>query len=46
MSITIAPDKVKLMQEQKLQELLQHISQNSPFYKEMFAQHQIDVDCY
>jgi phenylacetate-CoA ligase len=43
MSITIAPDKVKLMQEQKLQELLQHISQNSPFYKEMFAQHQIDV---
>ncbi|HTD40543.1 MAG TPA: AMP-binding protein [Mucilaginibacter sp.] len=31
------------MQEQKLQELLQYVSQHSPFYKELFAKHQIDV---
>jgi phenylacetate-CoA ligase len=31
------------MQEQKLQELLQYISQHSPFYRELFAKHQINV---
>jgi phenylacetate-CoA ligase len=32
------------MQEQKLQHLLQYISQHSPFYKELFAKHQINID--
>ena len=31
------------MQEQKLQELLQYVSQHSPFYKELFAKHQINI---
>jgi phenylacetate-CoA ligase len=31
------------MQEQKLQELLLYISHNSPFYKELFAKHQINI---
>jgi len=31
------------MQEQKLRELLQYVSQHSPFYKDLFAKHQIDV---
>lgn len=31
------------MQEQKLQQLLQYVSQHSPFYKELFAKHQIDI---
>ena len=32
------------MQEQKLQQLLQYVSQHSPFYKELFAKHQIDIN--
>jgi len=32
------------MQEQKLQELLQYVSQHSPFYKELFARHRIDIN--
>ena len=43
MSTTTAADKVKTDQEQKLQQLLAYVSQNSPFYKELFAQHQIDI---
>jgi phenylacetate-CoA ligase len=44
MSTTVtAADKVKTEQEQKLQQLLVHLNQNSPFYKELFAQHQIDI---
>ncbi|WP_426670189.1 phenylacetate--CoA ligase family protein [Mucilaginibacter sp. McL0603] len=31
------------MQEEKLQELLQYVSQHSPFYKELFAKHQVDI---
>ena len=31
------------MQEQKLQELLAYIAENSPFYKELFAKHQINI---
>jgi len=38
-----ATDKVKEMQQQKLQELLLHLSLHSPFYQEMFAKHQIDI---
>jgi phenylacetate-CoA ligase len=36
-------DKVKIIQEQKLQELLVYLSRHSPFYKELFAKHKIDV---
>ncbi|MGN6640791.1 MAG: phenylacetate--CoA ligase family protein [Mucilaginibacter sp.] len=36
------PDKITTMQEQKLQELVLYVSQHSPFYKELFAQHNID----
>ena len=43
MSTTTAADKVKTDQGQKLQQLLGHVSQNSPFYKELFALHQIDI---
>src|SRR6201996_4327879 len=43
MSITVATDKVKTAQEQKLQQLLLHLNQHSPFYKELFEKHQIDV---
>ncbi|MDB5022626.1 MAG: phenylacetate--CoA ligase [Mucilaginibacter sp.] len=31
------------MQEQKLQELLQYVWQHSPFYKELFAKHRINI---
>ena len=31
------------MQEQKLQELLQYVSQHSPFYKELFTKHRVNV---
>ena len=31
------------IQEQKLQELLAYLSRNSPFYKDLFAKHHIDI---
>ena len=31
------------MQEQKLQELLSYLSHNSPFYKDLFQSHSIDI---
>ena len=45
MSIAASPtiDKVKTTQEQKLRELLVHLNANSPFYKELFATHHIDI---
>jgi len=36
-------DKQTAMQEQKLQELLVYLSKKSPFYKELFAKHHIDI---
>jgi phenylacetate-CoA ligase len=36
-------DKVTAVQEQKLQELLVYLSKNSPFYKELFSNHNIDI---
>ncbi len=36
-------DKQTAMQEQKLQELLVYLSKNSPFYRELFAKHHIDI---
>ncbi|GAB3910808.1 phenylacetate--CoA ligase family protein [Mucilaginibacter boryungensis] len=37
------PQSTIQLQEQKLQELLRYLSANSPFYKELFAKHQIDI---
>ncbi|HEY8781445.1 MAG TPA: AMP-binding protein [Mucilaginibacter sp.] len=37
-------DKTTIMQEQKLHELLLYLSQYSPFYKELFAKHAINID--
>jgi phenylacetate-CoA ligase len=42
-SAYLQKDKTTLMQEQKLQELLVYISTHSPFYRELFARHQIDI---
>jgi len=36
-------EQIKIFQEQKLAELLQYISQNSPFYKRLFAGQNIDI---
>ena len=36
-------DEIKKMQETKLQELLVYLHQYSPFYKELFATHHIDI---
>lgn len=35
--------EITAMQEQKLQELLRYVSKHSPFYKELFEKHQIDI---
>jgi phenylacetate-CoA ligase len=45
MSLTAAttPNAIKLMQEQKLQELLAHLSAHSPFYKELFGKAGVDI---
>jgi phenylacetate-CoA ligase len=37
-------DKTTLMQEQKMQELLLYVSHSSPFYKDLFAKHQININ--
>lgn len=36
-------EQIKIFQEQKFAELLQYISQNSPFYKRLFAGQNIDI---
>jgi phenylacetate-CoA ligase len=43
MTIIQDTDKITVMQERKLKELLQYVSQHSPFYKELFAKHNIAV---
>ena len=47
MTLTAATSKtsadIKLMQEQKLQELLVHLNTHSPFYKELFIKHGIEI---
>jgi phenylacetate-CoA ligase len=39
-----AVDKVKIIQEQKLRELLIYLSHHSPFYIELFEKNQIDIN--
>ena len=36
-------EKIKIFQEKKLAELLAYISENSPFYKRLFAGQNIDI---
>ncbi|WP_374951556.1 phenylacetate--CoA ligase family protein [Mucilaginibacter sp.] len=36
-------NNTETIQEQKLQELLKYLSENSPFYKRLFAEHNVDV---
>lgn len=38
------PHEITLKQEQKLQELLSYLLENSPFYKEHFGKHSISID--
>nr|AUN35629.1 phenylacetate-coenzyme A ligase [uncultured bacterium] len=35
--------KIKLLQEEKLQELLEYLGLFSPFYKELFSKHNVDI---
>jgi len=37
-------DKVKILQEQKLQELLSYLNKYSPFYKKLFTENNIIID--
>lgn len=39
----IRTDDTTAIQEQKLKELLTYVAQYSPFYRELFQQHQIDI---
>lgn len=36
-------DKIQALQEQKLREILAYTAQNSPFYRELFSRHRIDL---
>jgi phenylacetate-CoA ligase len=36
--------EIKKFQEQKLMELLQYVNQNSPYYKKLFAKHNININ--
>jgi phenylacetate-CoA ligase len=45
MSTSAIVPSIKTSQEDKLQQLLAHVSKNSPFYKELFAKYQIDETC-
>src|SRR5579862_854645 len=37
-------EKIKLLQEEKLQQLLSYLHLHSPFYKELFDQHHININ--
>ena len=37
------PEHIKVMQEQKLQELLSYLAQHSPFYKKLFSERNINI---
>jgi phenylacetate-CoA ligase len=40
---SLSIDKATLLQEQKLKELLSYLQEKSPFYKELFAKHEVDI---
>jgi phenylacetate-CoA ligase len=37
-------ESVKILQEQKLRELLQYLDQKSPFYRDLFSRNQLRVE--
>lgn len=39
----LSKNKIKALQEKKLQDLLIYLSQHSPFYKELFSKNKIDI---
>jgi len=39
-----SPEKIKILQEEKLRILLDYVSLNSPFYKKLFASHHLDIN--
>jgi len=43
LAATASTDKIIQLQEQKLRELLQYISLHSPFYRELFIKHHVDI---
>jgi phenylacetate-CoA ligase len=43
LSAATTSNTTKLMQEQKLQELLVHLNANSPFYKDLLGKHEVDI---
>lgn len=45
MTTTLYPpaDQLKILQERKLREILEYVAQNSPFYRELFREHRIDI---
>jgi phenylacetate-CoA ligase len=43
MSTQLTADKIRLQQEQKLQQLLVYINERSPFYRELFDNNGIDI---
>ena len=38
------PQEIKAFQEEKLATALQYLKANSPYYKRMFAENNIDID--
>ncbi len=40
---TASSEKVSILQEQKMRELLLYVHTHSPFYRELFAKYQIDI---
>lgn len=40
---TASSEKVSILQEQKMRELLLYVCTHSPFYRELFAKYQIDI---
>ena len=38
-----APGEIKIFQEQQLLKALEYVSENSPFYKKLFQDHQIEI---
>ncbi len=38
-----APAKIKSFQEEKLKEVLQYVTERSPYYRRLFKQHKIDI---
>jgi phenylacetate-CoA ligase len=40
----ISKEEIQQMQEQKLQQLLQYVNRNSPFYKELFSSQELNIN--